>query len=195
MNIQDRDGFGKYLGIQADFGHSKKMVFESVRRGVESRIDGWAEQFLSPAGKEILLKSVAMAIPNHVMACFKLPVGTCKELERIMAQFWWRGQAKSKGCHWVAWDKMTVSKKEGWLGFRDLMGFNLAMLAKISWRVIHNPESMLGVILRKKYFPNSTFLSAKKHNKSSWGWKGVLLGRQVINRGLGGEWVMGSLFG
>lgn len=55
MNIQAKDGFGKYLGIQANFGHSKKAVFESVHRGIESRIDGWAEQFLSPAGKEMLI--------------------------------------------------------------------------------------------------------------------------------------------
>ncbi|KAM1625809.1 hypothetical protein ACFX1R_015470 [Malus domestica] len=78
MNIQARDGFSKYLGIQADFGHSKKAVFEAVHQGIESRIDGWAEQFLSPAGKEILIKSVAIAMPNHAMSCFKLPVGTCK---------------------------------------------------------------------------------------------------------------------
>ena len=99
MNIQARDGFGKYLGIHADFGHSKKAVFESTRRGIESRIDGWAEQFLSPAGKEVLIKSVAMAMPNHAMECFKLPVGTCKEMERVIAQFWWRRQSKAKGCH------------------------------------------------------------------------------------------------
>ncbi|XP_070660434.1 uncharacterized protein [Malus domestica] len=61
MNIQARDGFGKYLGIQANFGHSKKAVFEYVQRGIESCIDGWAEQFLSLARNEILIKIVAMA--------------------------------------------------------------------------------------------------------------------------------------
>lgn len=43
MNIQARDGFEKYLGIQADFGLSKKAVFEAVHWGIESLIDGWAE--------------------------------------------------------------------------------------------------------------------------------------------------------
>lgn len=110
MNFQAKHGFGKYLGIQADFEHSKKAVFESVRRGIESRIHGWVEQFLSPAEKEVLIKSVAMAMPNHTMACFKLPVSTCKEMERVITQFWWKGQSKAWGCHWVAWDKMTMSK-------------------------------------------------------------------------------------
>ncbi|KAM2958015.1 hypothetical protein FF2_024930 [Malus domestica] len=167
MNIQAKEGFGKYLGIQADFGHSKKAVFESVRRGIESQIDGWAEQFLSPTGKEVLIKSVAMPMPNHAMACFKLPVSTCKELERIIAQFWCRGQEKDNGCHWVAWEKLTMRKKDGRLGFRDLIGFNLAMLAKVSLRVLHTPDSMLGVVLRDKYFPNSSFLEANNRPRSS----------------------------
>ncbi|KAM1795771.1 hypothetical protein ACFX11_036078 [Malus domestica] len=190
MNIQARDGFGKYLGIQADFGHSKKAVFKSVRRGMESRIDGWAEQFLSPAGKEVLIKSVAMAMPNHVMACFKLPVTLCKEMERVIAHFFWRNQPNTRGCYWVAWDKLTESKKMGRLGFRDLVGFNLAMLAKIGWRVMDKPESMLSMVLRDKYFPHSSFEEARQQKNSSWGWKGILLGRQIMLWGL--RWRVGN---
>lgn len=100
------------------------------------------------------------------------------------------GEDRRRLKDWVAWDKMTVSKKLGGLGFRDLMGFNLAMLAKISWRVLHNPKSVLGVVLKDKYFPNSSFLVANKQNKSSWGWKGILLGREVLNCGL--RWWVGN---
>ncbi|KAM0991681.1 hypothetical protein ACFX2C_010032 [Malus domestica] len=60
-NIQGRDEFGKYLGITADFGVSKEAL--------EGRINGWAEQFLSPAGKKVLIKAVAMALPNYAMSC------------------------------------------------------------------------------------------------------------------------------
>lgn len=58
----------------------------------------------------------------------------------------------------MVWDKMRLGKKLGGLGFQDLIGFNLAMLAKISWRVLNNPESMLGKVLRDKYFPYSSFM-------------------------------------
>lgn len=83
MNIQAKDRFGKYLGIQADFRHSIKTVFESIHHGIESQIDGWADQFRSPTGKEVLIKSVVMAMRNYAMACFKLSVSTCKEMERV----------------------------------------------------------------------------------------------------------------
>ncbi|XP_048426139.1 uncharacterized protein LOC125470719 [Pyrus x bretschneideri] len=71
-NITGKEELGKYLGIKADFGSSKKAVFEGVREVLEGRINGWAEQFLSPAGKEVLIKAVAMALPYYVMSCFKL---------------------------------------------------------------------------------------------------------------------------
>ncbi|KAM1247311.1 hypothetical protein ACFX13_044181 [Malus domestica] len=171
-----RNGFGKYLRIQADFRASKKAVFESTCRGIEYRI-GWAEQFLSPVRKKILIKSVAIAMLNHAMACFKLSVTTCNEMERVIAQFGWMSQLKTRGYHWVAWDKLTESKKVEGLGFRDLMGFNVAMLAKISWRVLRKPESMLSRVLKDKYFPNTSFLEASRQNKSSWGWNGILWGR------------------
>ena len=118
-----------------------------------------------------MIKSIAMAMPNHAMACFKLPVTLCKEMERVIAQFWWMSQSKTRGCHWVAWDKLTESKKVGGLGFRDLMGFNVAMLAKISWRVLRKSESMLSRVFKEKYFPNTSFLEVSRQNKSSWGGK------------------------
>lgn len=31
LNIQSKDGYGKYLGLHADFGLSKKAMFEEVR--------------------------------------------------------------------------------------------------------------------------------------------------------------------
>ena len=51
LHIQGMDGFGKYLGIEADFGASKKQIFESVRRSISTRLHGWAEQFLSTCRK------------------------------------------------------------------------------------------------------------------------------------------------
>ncbi|KAM1551666.1 hypothetical protein ACFX10_043769 [Malus domestica] len=42
LGIQCKQGFGKYLGLQADFGHSKKVVFAEIRDKIEARMSGWA---------------------------------------------------------------------------------------------------------------------------------------------------------
>uniref|UniRef100_A0A2C9WKX0 Uncharacterized protein n=1 Tax=Manihot esculenta TaxID=3983 RepID=A0A2C9WKX0_MANES len=47
----------------------------------------WKNRFLFKAGKEILIKIVIQAIPNRVMSLFLLSKGTCKDLEKMFADF------------------------------------------------------------------------------------------------------------
>lgn len=39
---------------------------------------------LSIAGKAVLLRNVAQAVPSYIMSCFLLPKSICKELEKMM---------------------------------------------------------------------------------------------------------------
>ncbi|XP_070679310.1 uncharacterized protein [Malus domestica] len=114
LNIQSRMGFGKYLGLQADFGVSKKAVFVDVRERIDVKMVGWAEQFLSQAGNEVLIKVVAMAMPNHAMSCFKLPIDVCKDIEKAIRSYWWRGSMNRKGVQWVSWDRLQKEKGLLW---------------------------------------------------------------------------------
>lgn len=70
------------------------------------------------------------------------------------------------------------------MGFRDLMCFNLAMLAKIGWRVLMYPDSLLANILRNKYFRSTDFMNANCGRGVSWGWKGIVQGRRILEAGM-----------
>ncbi|CAN6554841.1 unnamed protein product [Malus baccata var. baccata] len=190
LGIQSKQGFGKYLGLQADFGHSKKAVFAEIQNKIEARMSGWAEQYLSQAGKEILVKTIAMALPNFAMSCFKLPIGVCRDVERAIRNYCWRGNEQRKGIHWISWDRLMKQKKAGGLGFKDIQCVNLAFLAKIGWRITLNPMSLLASVLRDKYFPGKTFGEASKGKNTSWGWKGLFEARKVLNLGL--RWRVGN---
>ncbi|KAM1584476.1 hypothetical protein ACFX1Z_037450 [Malus domestica] len=60
----------------------------------------------------------------------------------------------------------------------------MAFLSKIRWRLILNPESLLASVMRDKYYPGKTFREAIEGRMTSWGWKGILEARKVLNNGM-----------
>lgn len=81
----------------------------------------------------------------------------------------------------IAWKKLAWSKKDGGLGFRDIQCFNDAMLAKLSWRLVENPNGLLERILFGKYCPEEPFLKCKPTASASHEWRSLLVGRDLLN--------------
>lgn len=110
------------------------LMLESQRRAVlgTSRIEfgsmykGWMEKCLSAGGKEVLIKSVAQAIPTYSMSCFKLPRGLCEHINGLLQKFWWGSRRGERKVAWVSWKTMCKPKYMGGMGFRDIELFNLA---------------------------------------------------------------------
>lgn len=117
-------------------------------------MQGWIEKTLSSAGKEILVRAVAQAIPVYSMSCFKLPRGLCKHLNMLIRKFGWGSKDGHRKPSWVSWEAMTQPKSMGGLRFKDFELFNLALLAKQSWRILMNPDSLSARILKSVYFPD-----------------------------------------
>ena len=59
-----------YLGLPVFVERSRTHVFAYLKERIWQRIQGWKERLLSRAGKEILIKAVAQAIPVFAMGCF-----------------------------------------------------------------------------------------------------------------------------
>jgi hypothetical protein len=58
-------------------------TFKYIRDPVWKRIQGWLELLLSAAGKEVLIKIVAQAVPTYSMACFRLPRGVYATISTV----------------------------------------------------------------------------------------------------------------
>ncbi|XP_075521130.1 uncharacterized protein LOC142554340 [Primulina tabacum] len=76
------------------------------------------------------------------------------------------------------------------MGFRDFVCFNQSLLAKQSWRLLTNPNSLAFQIYKQKYFPSSNFLQAKWGNNASSVWRSLLWGRELLVKGI--RWRIGS---
>jgi hypothetical protein len=59
------------------------------------------EKLLSMTGKEILIKSIAQAIPTYVMSCFDLTKNFCGQ-ERAMICHYWLSNQDNDNMHWLA---------------------------------------------------------------------------------------------
>lgn len=62
---------------------------------------------------------------------------------------------------------MTLSKKEGGYGFRELQSFNSAMLASMAARVMSEPDALWVRVLKGIYFPNNCFMQASPGSRAS----------------------------
>lgn len=63
---------------------------------------------------------------------------------------------------------------------RDVEAFNDALVAKIVWRIISKPESLVTRVLCGRYCPNTSFLKTTPSNAASHGWKSILRGRDLL---------------
>jgi hypothetical protein len=145
--LQATQSYDKYLGLPTLVGKSRMKSFQSLKDRVWKTLQNWKNNFLSQAGKEVLLKAVVQAIPTFCMSVFLLPVTLCKEIQGMMQRFWWGHKNNSSRIHWVRWEQMGKAKSEGGMGFRDLISFNKALLAKQIWRLLQNPNSLAGRII------------------------------------------------
>ncbi|XP_059458269.1 uncharacterized protein LOC132187853 [Corylus avellana] len=178
------DRYEKYLGLPALIGRSKVSAFTNITGKIWERINGWKEKFLSQAGKEVLLKAVVQSIPTFTMSVFQLPKTLCKEINAMMAKFWWGHKENDSRIAWMSWHKMGMAKESGGLGFRDLEMFNLALLAKQGWRIMTNPNTLVATILREKYYPHGNFLEANLGRKPSYAWRSIWNAKGLLNEGL-----------
>ena len=78
---------------------------------------------------------------------------------------------------------MTVSKKEGGMGFWDLRAFNLSMLAKKGWTMVKGNDSLLYQCFKVRYFPRSNFLEAKESPNCSHVWRSLMVAMPILQSG------------
>jgi len=87
LNIHKEALAERYLGILMKTGRNMSDVFEYLPAQVRGRIEGWCGREGSCAGREVLIKSIAQAVPTYSMSCFLLPINICKKVRSTVANY------------------------------------------------------------------------------------------------------------
>jgi hypothetical protein len=90
----------KYSGLPTPEGRMSKGRFQSLQAKLAKCLVEWDDNHKSQASKEVLIKSIAQAIPIYVMNVFKLPLGLCDEVTKMIGGVL----------------KREIGKHTGWLG-------------------------------------------------------------------------------
>jgi hypothetical protein len=167
---------------------SKREAFQSIIDSIQTKIEGWRAKTLSQAGRGVLIKAVAAAIPFYAMSTFLLPKIFCRKLDQLFKNFWWDFFPKKiRNLSLKSWNSLCSPKALGGQGFRKMEEVNLALISKLGWKLLSLSNSMWVNQLQGKYLLSGSFLSPSPppppHSAPSWLWRGILSSLLVISQG------------
>lgn len=100
-------------------------------------------QRLSQAGRTTLIKAVAAAVPTYHFNCFLLPQNWCQQIDKAMKDFWWGyDPEKRRNISLISLQSLCTPKCEGGLGLRMMHEVNMAMMGKLVWKMLTQPECL-----------------------------------------------------
>ncbi|KAA3468319.1 reverse transcriptase [Gossypium australe] len=154
-----------YLGLPNMVGRRKKEAFQNLKDRFKQKIDNWSIRHLSQGGKEVFIKALYRYMQWLVFCFVKLYASN------------WRVSLQNFGGKRVIVDgeSIGVCGKIYALQKKMVVWFNIALLAKQGWHLIHYPNSLLAQISYMHSWRNSPSLT----------WKNVWTAKRLLQDGLG----------
>ncbi|GLT97162.1 hypothetical protein SLE2022_147430 [Rubroshorea leprosula] len=141
------------------------------------------------AGRRVLVQSVTSAIPTYTMQSILLPDYVCAAIDRLNRNFLWGSDVANRP-HLVNWHSVCLPRTQGGLGIRSAKDNNRALIAKLGWQLLSNPEKPWCRAFIQKYLQRGSFMSCNINSTSSVTWKSILRCRDVLRLGL--RWRVGT---
>lgn len=101
-----------YLGILISFKKLAAVCFQSMVDKVNKIVGGWNRSKLSKPGKDVLIKSILMAIPVYYLSVYPIPDYILDKISTCARKFLWASGGNSSGIPLVNWQDAMLSKSE-----------------------------------------------------------------------------------
>ena len=141
------------------------------------KLPSYKANMLSHAARLELIRSVFSAIPVYYMANILFSKKFIAKLTAVIRNFWWTGVRETdskKSLCLRAWKDICSSKGEGGLGIRNLKAINESLILTAAWRLANAPSSHLYLVLKAKYFPDTSIWRATTTPPKSAFWASIL---------------------
>ncbi|KAL5840196.1 hypothetical protein ACOSQ4_012804 [Xanthoceras sorbifolium] len=87
--------------------------------------------------------------------------------------------------HLINWEIVGLAKNKGDLGIKCMKKANQAFLAKASWRLVKNEESLWAKVINCKYLKGKNIFEGEKDKgRKSCVWRGILHGAKCLSKGI-----------
>lgn len=140
----------RYLGLPLFVTYPKARNFLPLIDKLRAKVDGWSAHMLNFEGRIQFIRSVLFSYLTYWYQTFNFPYFIAKEIERIMANFLWKGKMKSMS--WVD----ICRPKSGGFGIRRVKDMCIASGLKMIWR-LHNSESLWACWMKHRYLKGNSF--------------------------------------
>jgi hypothetical protein len=158
-------------------GKDRNAAYNFVLEKFKSKLSTYKADQLSHAARLELIKSVFSSIPVYYMSNILFTKKFIAKLTGIIRHFWWTGirqEPNSKSLCLRAWKDICTPKKEGGLGIRNLQAMNQALIVMAAWRLADQPNNFLHLVLKSKYFPESSIWRPNSNVPKSAFWASIL---------------------
>lgn len=112
-------------------------------------------------------------IPIYTMQLALLLVSILHQLNKICHDFLWGSKEGNLNMHMVSWQKICRPKASRGLGIPCLRNMNLALLSKLIWNLLQQPNSLCNQLLQSKYGGWQSISRGIQPTDCSLTWRGV----------------------
>ncbi|XP_060216516.1 uncharacterized protein LOC132643998 [Lycium barbarum] len=141
----------------------RKADYSDLIKKVKDKLAAWKGRLLSFGGKAVLISSVLLSMPIHLLSAIRPPKGVIYDLHRVFARFYWNNSEEGRKRHWSSWMNLCLPKEEGGVGFRSLFDVSKALCDKLWWK-FRTTNTLWSNYMWNKY--------CKRHYPQYVPWKG-----------------------
>ncbi|XP_060969913.1 uncharacterized protein LOC133037107 [Cannabis sativa] len=157
LRMRLADEHSTYLSLPCVMGRNKDAILGFLKDKMQKRIQSWEGRFLSTAGREVLIKIVAQALPSFAMFVFLLPLKTCSHLESLISRYWWSSSSR-KGWRLLLHQDSLVGRiyKARYFPNCSFLEAELGGNPSFIWRSVFESQSLLRDGARRRIGPGSS---------------------------------------